>query len=153
MPLDGVAFSRLDWLKWRCIFNRVTRMGTFLDFWGKKIILSRDWKWSRLKSSESCCLLNVTITSHYIPFLKVDALIESDLVGIAKITFSQKVTKMGSITGHKIDYNGAGALRGQRHIPSKIEPKYPPPPPRGAQTGKTMKAARLYKIHLRNRYS
>ena len=40
-------------------------------------------------------------------------------VGIAKITFSQKVTKMGSITGHKIDYNGAGALRGQRHIPSK----------------------------------
>ena len=33
---------------------------------------------------------------------------------------------MGSITGHKIDYNGAGALRGQRHIPSKTEPKYPP---------------------------
>ena len=38
---------------------------------------------------------------------------------------------MGSITGHKIDYNGAGALRGQRHIPSKTEPKYPPPPPPG----------------------
>ena len=36
---------------------------------------------------------------------------------------------MGSITGHKKDYNGAGALRGQRHIPSKTEPKYPPPPP------------------------
>ena len=28
-----------------------------------------------------------------------------------------KVTKM-SITGRKIDYNGVGALRGQRHIPS-----------------------------------
>ena len=45
---------------------------SFLDFLGKKILLSRDSKWSRLKSLESC-LLNVTITSHYIPFLKVDA--------------------------------------------------------------------------------
>ena len=26
---------------------------------------------------------------------------------------------MGSITGHKIDYNGVEALRDQRHIPSK----------------------------------
>ena len=43
---------------------------TFSVFWGKKILLSRDSKWSRLKSSESCCLLNVTITLHYIPFLK-----------------------------------------------------------------------------------
>ena len=33
---------------------------------------------------------------------------------------------MGSLTGHKIDYNGAGALRGQGHKPSKTEPKYPP---------------------------
>ena len=32
---------------------------------------------------------------------------------------------MGSITGRNIDYNGAGAPRGQRHIPSKTEPKYP----------------------------
>ena len=46
---------------------------TFSDFWARKILLSRDSKWSRLKSSERCCLLNVTITSHYIPFLKVDA--------------------------------------------------------------------------------
>ena len=61
--------------------------------------------------------------------LESRCLIESDLAGIAKITFSQKVTKMGSITGHKIYYNAAGALRGQRHIPSKTEPKYPPPPP------------------------
>ena len=30
-----------------------------------------------------------------------------------------KVTKMGSLTGHRIDYNGVGALRGQWHIPSK----------------------------------
>ena len=30
-----------------------------------------------------------------------------------------KVTKMGSITGHKIVYNGAQALRGQRHLLKK----------------------------------
>ena len=35
--------------------------------WGRTFLLSRNSKWSRLKSSESCCLLNVTITSHYIP--------------------------------------------------------------------------------------
>ena len=34
------------------------------------------------------------------------------------MTFAQ-VTKMGSIVGHRIDYNGVGVLRGQRHIPSK----------------------------------
>ena len=31
-----------------------------------------------------------------------------------------KVTKMGSIDGHRIDYNGVEVLRGQQHIPSKI---------------------------------
>ena len=35
---------------------------------------------------------------------------------------------MGSIIGHRIDYNGLGALRGQQHIPSKNLPKYPPSP-------------------------
>ena len=30
-----------------------------------------------------------------------------------------KETKMGPITGHRIDYLEVGALRGQRHIPSK----------------------------------
>ena len=49
---DGVAFSikLLEWCR------------TFLDFWGKKILLSRDSKWSRLKSSESCCLLRRTFS-------------------------------------------------------------------------------------------
>ena len=31
-----------------------------------------------------------------------------------------KVTKMGSIVGHRIDYNGVGVLRSQRHILSNI---------------------------------
>ena len=39
-----------------------------------------------------------------------------------------KVTKMGSIAGHRIDYNGVGVLRSQRHIPSKTWPKYPRAP-------------------------
>ena len=40
------------------------------------------------------------------------------------------MTKMGSITGHRIDYNGVGALRGQRHILSaKIYPSTSPPSP------------------------
>ena len=43
---------------------------------------------------------------------------------------------MGSIIGHRIDYNGVGALRGQPHIPSKkiteVPPPLPPPPTRTA---------------------
>ena len=49
---------------------------------------------------------------------------------MAKLHICPKVTtckKMGSIIGHRIDYNGEGALRGQRHIPSQNYPKYPPP--------------------------
>ena len=36
---------------------------------------------------------------------------------------------MGSIIGRRIDYNGVGALRGQRHIPCKYLAKYLSPPP------------------------
>ena len=32
---------------------------------------------------------------------------------------SPKMTKMGSITGHQIHYNGVGVVRGQRRILSK----------------------------------
>ena len=42
--------------------------------------------------------------------------------------FCPKVTKAGSIIGHRIDCNGVGALRGQPQIPSKNKPKYPLPP-------------------------
>ena len=48
---NGVAFS-IELLQWG---------HTFSDFWVKNFLLSRDSKWSRLKSSESC-LLNVAIT-------------------------------------------------------------------------------------------
>ena len=49
-------------------------------------------------------------------------------LGSRKLHICPKVTKMGSIIGHRIDYNGLGALRGERHIPSKMFPEYPPPP-------------------------
>ena len=44
-------------------------------------------------------------------------------LGWRKLNICPKVTKMGSIIGHRIDYNGVGALRGQWHIPSKNLPK------------------------------
>ena len=47
-------------------------------------------------------------------------------MGSRKLHICPKGTKMGSIIGHRIDYNGVGALRGQLHIPTKDQPKYPP---------------------------
>ena len=43
--------------------------------------------------------------------------------------FAQKWLRMGSIIGHRMDYNGVGAMRDQWHIPSKNFPNYPLPPP------------------------
>ena len=40
-------------------------------------------------------------------------------LGSRKLHIFPKVTKMGSIIGHIIDYNGVGALRGQRHVPAQ----------------------------------
>ena len=41
-------------------------------------------------------------------------------LGSRKLHIYPKVTEMGSIIGHRIDYNVVGALRGQRHIPSLL---------------------------------
>ena len=40
-------------------------------------------------------------------------------MGSGKLHICPKVTKMGSILGHRIDYTGVGAQRDQRHIPNK----------------------------------
>ena len=63
VPLDGVAFSRLE-----PDYNGVAFSIDLLE-WGRKFSdfgVSKDSKWedSRLKKSESCCLLNLTISSH-----------------------------------------------------------------------------------------
>ena len=83
-------------------------------------------------------------------------------LGLGKLHICPKVTKMGSIIGHRIDCNGVGALKGQRHIPSKNYPKYPhPPPPRGGmytlpfliqQTTVLMQPIVLDNISLRLQY-
>ena len=46
-------------------------------------------------------------------------------LGSRKLRFSPKVTNTGSKIGHRINYNGVGALRGQRHISSKNQPESP----------------------------
>ena len=40
-------------------------------------------------------------------------------LGSQKLHFPKSDEDQGSIVGHKIDYEGDGVLRGQRHIPSK----------------------------------
>ena len=40
-------------------------------------------------------------------------------LGLRELHVCPKVAKMGYIIGHRIDYYGVGALRGQRLIPSK----------------------------------
>ena len=109
--------------------------------------ISRDSKWedSRLK-----CLWNLTISSHwphYIPPLKTTLIrcVNRKWLGWDRETYIfQKVTKMGSITGPKIDYNEVGALRGQLHIPSKHKPKYPPLPPRANSQWEKKKQRQQY---------
>ena len=40
-------------------------------------------------------------------------------LGLRKLYICPKVTKIGSIIGHRIDYNEVGALRGQQHKTGK----------------------------------
>ena len=58
-------------------------------------------------------------------------------LGSRKLHIFQKVTKMGSAIGHRIEYNGVGALRGKTrlaHTQQKFSQVPPPPrPPTGIQ--------------------
>ena len=69
---------------------------TLQDFWYKKDLVSRDLKIGRFAVKKWLLLL---LLNH------------NDIC--------PKVTEIGSIVGLRIDYNGVGVLRGQRHIPSK----------------------------------
>ena len=109
MPLDEVAFSRLDWLWWGRIFNRVTRKGSHIfGFWRvrqfftftvskrTRVFISR-WKFK----CSSFSLKNGS-THKNRKWLRWDR---------KKLHICSKVTKMGSIIGHRIErYNGVGAL-------------------------------------------
>ena len=82
---------------------------TFSDFWGKKILVSRDSKWSRLNNrSINRKWLRWDRKNHIVP----------------------KVTEMGSITGRKMDYNGAGLWELAKPNPSTPYPPTPPTHPR-----------------------
>ena len=48
-------------------------------------------------------------------------------MGSEKLHICSKVTKMGSIIGHRIDYNAVGNIHG-KNVP-KYPPTHPPPPP------------------------
>ena len=74
---------------------------TFWDLGDQKIQEAMDFKMGRVH------------------VITVNQFVNSSQDGDCKITFSPKVTKMGSIFGHKIDYDGVGVLRGQRHTHSK----------------------------------
>ena len=64
-------------------------------------------------------------------------------LGSRKLNICPEVTKMGSIIGYRIDYNGVGALRGQWHIPSKKLTQVPPAS-RAWQFYVILSAARLW---------
>ena len=96
-----------------CIFIRVTRMGSnpLWDLGDHEIQVHMELKWEEFMSSQ--------LTSVSIHFR----------MGIAKLHFPK--VKMGSIFGHRIDYDGVGVLRDKRPTPSKkLTQVTPPPPPR-----------------------
>ena len=88
-----------------------------------------------VKKSESCCLLNLTISSHwphYIPPLET-TLIRPGCINRKWLSWDrenyifQKVTNMGSIIGQKIDYNGRGSKRPAAHTQQTLTQVLPPP--------------------------
>ena len=59
-------------------------------------------------------------TRMFVPQMKSEVLfVQVTKLDSRNYIFAQKVTKMGSIIGHRIDYNEVGPLRSQRHIHSK----------------------------------
>ena len=91
---NGVTFS-IELLEWGRIFS---------DFWGKTVLY-----------------ITYKRTRMFVLQMKSKAL----AIQSKKWVNSQKwkVTKLGSVIGHRIDYNGIGVLRGQLYIPSKNKPK------------------------------
>ena len=121
---NGVAFS-IELLEWG---------RTFSNFWVGQFFIFTVSKRTRM------FVLSVKSEVFFIQY-SVDTWIESDFES-RKLHISPKVTKVGSIIGHRTDYNGVRALRGQRHIPSKINPSTPSPPPRKCSRRGPRKIAR-----------
>ena len=111
-----------DWIDYNRgrIFNRVTRMGSHIfGFLGVRLFVI-------FTVSKRTTIFLLQTESKVVSFnLKNGSIHENRQwkwrLGWRKLHICPKVTKMGSIIGHKIDYNGVGALRGQRaHTQKKL---------------------------------
>jgi len=103
---NGVAFL-IELLEWG---------RTFSDFLGWERFLS-----FTVSKRTRMFALSMKSKVFFIQPKKMRQFIKIEVTKLAsrKLHICPKVTKMGSLIGHRIDYNGVGALRGQRHIPSK----------------------------------
>ena len=84
------------------------------------------------KKPETCCLLNLTISSHYwhYHYWQGRCINRKWLSWDRKNYIFLKVTKVGSIIGQKIDCNGVGAPeRPPAHTQQTFTQVPPPPPP------------------------
>ena len=114
IDFNGVAYS-IELLEWAHIFS---------DFWGRKV----------LHIYKQQMYQNVCTVVFFIQFKKFVNSLYGDLfkrfirqihkqtvtkLESQKLNICPKGAKMESIIGHRIDYDGVGALRGQRDIPSK----------------------------------
>ena len=142
MPLNGVAFSRLDWQKWSRIFNRVNRMGSHIRIFGVRtfftMALSKRTRMFVCRPCEKLSVLHsilrkfgsISFRMTCVKYCQGRYINRKWLFCDRENYICPKVTKMGSMIGLKIDCNGVGALRDQQHIPSKNSPMSAPPPPR-----------------------
>ena len=121
-------------------------------FWGKKVLQVTFSKHTKM------FVLQVKSKVFFIQFKKQVNSLQDDLfeglirqihkykvtkLGLRKLHICPKVTKMGSIIGHRIDYNGVEALRCQRHIPSKKNNRSTP---RGTAPRQSLKWRVKYRI-------
>ena len=94
-----------EWIDYHGVAFSIEWVAHFLIFGVRQLVIFTVSKWTRIF---------VLWVKSEVFFIQVTKLGSSQ-----KLHICPKVIKMESITGHRIDYNGVGALRGQRHISSK----------------------------------
>ena len=127
VSLDGVAFSRLVWLYNNGVAFCIELLewgGTFSDFGGKKVLHIYGYLWlvnvpeclycTRKVNCSSFNIKNGWIHFRTIFRIRLRYIKRKWLSWDRENYISPKLTKMGSKIGHRMDYNGVGALTGQR---------------------------------------
>ena len=146
VSLDKVAFSQLVWLYNNGVALSIELLEwgrTFSDFWGKKVLHIYGYLW--LANVPEClyCRWKVKRSSfnikngsiHFRTIFRIRLrYIKRKWLSWDRENYTcQKLTEMGSKIGHRLDYNGVGALRGQRQKKNKkINPSTTPRPPGGS---------------------